>query len=63
MESVYQVLDPEATVTFDGSEPGKRGSGEKPAFRNFDLDEDMWQVPESREPSPLKKKPYQNFQI
>ena len=26
MEPVYEVLDPDATVTFDVSEPGKRGS-------------------------------------
>ena len=40
MEPVYEVLDPEATVIFDGSELGKRESTvmlwEKPAFRNFD---------------------------
>ena len=27
MKPVYEVLDPEATITFEGSEPGKRGSG------------------------------------
>ena len=29
---------------------------ENPAFRNFDLEEDMKEVPESREPVPLPKK-------
>ena len=41
MEPVYEVLDPEATVTFEDSETEKRESGvlleEEPAFRNFDL--------------------------
>ena len=38
---VYEVLGPEATVTFEGSEPEKRESGvllwEEPALKNFDL--------------------------
>lgn len=58
METVYEVLDPETTITFDGSEPGK-----KTCFQEFHLEENMWEVLEYQENCSTLQKPYQKFQI